>query len=170
MARARPLSRMNCRRNCAGFTVIELVVVIIVVAILAVVAYPRLNTRTFDTEGFFQEALSAVRYAHKEAIAKRRVVCVTLTANSVMVRFASSPGVFTCDSDLPSSGGASPFTVTAQAGVTLASAPPAATFLFDPLGRPLDAANTNSAQRTITITGDGTRSFVIEAETGYVHE
>ena len=170
MAQERARSRLKSRRNCAGFTLIELVVVIIVLAILAVVAYPRLNTRTFDTVGFHQEALSVVRYAQKEAIAKRRVVCVTLAANSVTVRVASTPGVFVCDTDLISPRGVSPFTVTAAAGVSLASAPAIATFLFDPLGRALNAANSPSPQRTITITGDGTRSFVIEAETGYVHE
>ena len=158
---------MRSRRNCAGFTLIELVVVIIILAILAVVAYPRLNTRTFDTVGFHQEALSAVRYAQKEAIAKRRVVCVNLGANSVAVSYASNAGAFICDAALTSPRGVSPFNITASGGVTLS---PMVNFFFDPLGRPLDAANTNSAQRTITITGDGTRSFVIEAETGYVHE
>jgi MSHA pilin protein MshC len=141
----------------------------IVIGILAVVAIPRFNTNTFDTVGFYQEALSSVRYAQKEAVAKRRVVCVSLTATSITVRFAKSAGSFTCDTDLTSPRGMNPFTVTARAGVTLASAPAIATLYFDPLGRPFDALNTASAQRTLTISGDGTQSFVIEPETGYVH-
>ena len=158
------------RRNHAGFTLIELVVVIVVVGILAVVAIPRLNTKTFDTVGFYQEALSSVRYAQKEAVAKRRVVCVGLVpANSVTVRFAKTAGSFTCDADLTSPRGVSPFTVTASSGVTLASVPSIATFYFDPLGRPFDLANTASPQRTLSISGDGTQTFVIEPETGYVH-
>ena len=159
----------NCRQNGAGFTLIELVVTLIVVAILAVIAIPRLNTRTFDTIGFYQEVLSSVRYAQKEAVAKRRVVCVGLTANSITVRFAKNTAVFTCDTDLTSPRGVSPFTVTANAGVTLASVPAVATFFFDALGRPFDAAGVSSPQRTISITGDGTQSFIIEPETGYVH-
>jgi MSHA pilin protein MshC len=141
----------------------------IVVGILAVVAIPRLNTRTFDTVGFYQEALSSVRYAQKEAVAKRRVVCVGLTANSVTVSFAKTAGSYTCDTDLTSPRGVSPFTVTARTGVTLSSAPSIGTLYFDPLGRPFDALNTASPQRTITISGDGTQSFVIEPETGYAH-
>ena len=162
-------SRERPRQDDAGFTLIELVVIIILVGILAVVALPRLNTRTFDTVGFYQEALASMRYAQKEAVAKRRVVCVALGANSVTVRYAKAVNSFTCDTDLISPRGVSPFTVTASTGVTLSSAPAIATFYFDPLGRPFDAANTASAQRTITITGDGTQSFVIEPETGYVH-
>jgi MSHA pilin protein MshC len=157
------------RQNDAGFTLIELVVVIITLGILAAVAIPRLNTKTFDTVGFYQEALSAVRYAQKEAVAKRRVVCVGLAANSINVRYARAIGSFTCDTDLTSPRGVSPFTVTAITGVTLASAPAIATLYFDPLGRPFDAINSASPQRTISISGDGTQTFVIEPETGYVH-
>lgn len=153
----------------AGFTLVELVVVIIVVSILAVVALPRLNTRSFDTVGFYQEALSSVRYAQKEAVAKRRVLCVTLGTNSVTVRSANSAGAFVCNTDLTSPRGVSPFTVTASVGVTLSSVPSITTFYFDGLGRPLDAAGVFSPQRTISISGNGTQSFVIETETGYVH-
>jgi MSHA pilin protein MshC len=148
-----------------GFTLIELVVTMIIVGILAVVAMPRLNTNTFDTTGFYQEAISSVRYAQKEAVAKHRVVCVTLAASSVTVRYAKTTGT-TCDTELVSPRGASPFTITAKNGVTLS---PVTSFLFDPLGRPRTTSNTALAQLTVSITGDGTQSFVIEAETGYVH-
>ncbi len=168
------LQRMSARRHrsidgIAGFTLVELVVVIIVVAILAVIAIVRLNTHTFDTVGFYQEVLSTVRYAQKEAVAKRRVVCVTLGASSVTIKFAKIAGSSTCDTDLVSPRGVSPFTVTAASGVVLSSAPATGSFFFDPLGRPLDAAGVSSPQRTISITGDGTQSFVVETDTGYVH-
>ena len=149
-----------------GFTLVELVVTLIVVAILAVIAIPRLNTHTFDTVGFYQEVLSSVRYAQKEAVAKRRVVCVTLAANSVTIKFASLEASSACNTDLVSPRGVSPFVVSAATGVALS---PAVNFFFDPLGRPFDGAGVPSPQRTISITGDGTQSFVIEAETGYVH-
>src|SRR5260221_14704429 len=97
--------RLSARRHQSisrrsGFTLIELVVTLIVVAILAVIAIPKLNTRTFDTTGFYQEVLSSVRYAQKEAVAKRRVVCVTLSGSSLTIRFASAAGSSVCNTDL----------------------------------------------------------------------
>src|SRR3954453_19872363 len=169
MARPPLTNRCSCiesRCSRAGFTLIELVVVVIVVGIVAVVAIPRLNTKTFDTVGFYQEALSSVRYAQKEAVAKRRVVCVSLTANSITVRFAKTISSFTCDTELTSPRGVSPFTVTARAGVILASVPAIATFYFDPLGRSFDALNFSSAQRTLTTSGDGPPSSIMETESG----
>jgi MSHA pilin protein MshC len=166
MAQKRLKCSRNCRRNSAGFTLVELVVTLIVVAILAVIAISQFNTHTFDTVGFYQEVLSTVRYAQKEAVAKRRVVCVTLGANSVAIRFANAAGSLVCNADLVSPRGVSPFLVTAANGVALS---PAVSFFFDPLGRPFDAAGVPSPQRTISVTGDGTRSFIVEPETGYVH-
>lgn len=148
------------RRAIAGFTLVELVVVIILVSILAVVALPRLNTNTFDTVGFYDEVRATVRFAQKDAVAKRRHVCLGFSANSVTLTYSPLRAPVNCSADLVSPRGASPFVVAAASGVGFAPTP--ANFSFDPLGRP-------SLAQTITITGDGSRSFSVEAETGYVH-
>lgn len=148
------------RQACPGFTLVELVVVIILVTILAVVALPRLNTRTFDSVGFYDEVRATLRFAQKDAVAKRRTVCLAFTANSVTLTYSPARTPVNCSADLVSPRGATPFLVTAASGVAFAPVP--ANFSFDPLGRP-------SVAQLITITGDGSRSFSVEAETGYVH-
>lgn len=144
----------------AGFTLVELVAVIILVTILAVVALPRLNTRTFDSAGFHDEVLATVRYAQKEAVAKRRTVCLAFTSGSLTLTYSPARTPVSCSANLVSPRGANPFVVAAPNGVTFAPVP--AGFSFDPIGRP-------SAGQVITVTGDGSRSFTVEAETGYVH-
>jgi len=53
-----------------GFTIVELVMVIVVLGVLSAVAVPRFfDRKAFDERFYFEEALSAVRYAQKLAIA-----------------------------------------------------------------------------------------------------
>ena len=58
---------MNIQR---GFTLVELILVMVVIGILAAVAGPRFFSRdVFDERVYFEEALAAVRYAQKVAVA-----------------------------------------------------------------------------------------------------
>lgn len=58
---------MNIQR---GFTLVELILVIVVIGVLAAVVGPRFFSRDiFDERVYFEEALAAVRYAQKVAVA-----------------------------------------------------------------------------------------------------
>lgn len=58
---------MNGQR---GFTLVELILVMVVIGILAAVAGPRFFSReVFDERVYFEGALAAVRYAQKVAVA-----------------------------------------------------------------------------------------------------
>ena len=170
-ARVMPATPISIfRRRCptrfgAGFSLVELIVVLILVGILAVVAIPRLvGIEAYNTKGFSDRVLAGIRYAQKQAVAKRRKVCVSVVATNVTFQYASIAGAAAaCDTPLAGPGGQSPFVVAVETGgvgsVVLA---PVTTFHFNALGQA-------SAGQTLTVTGDSVVNIHVEAETGYVH-
>lgn len=66
----------------AGFTVVELVVVIVLLAILSVYAVPRfVGVASFERSGFYQETVSAARYAKRLAMGRGDKVRIRFSAN-----------------------------------------------------------------------------------------
>ena len=151
-------------RIAQGFTVTELVVVIVLVGLLAVVALPRMFSRTsYDALRFYDDAEAAVRYAQKLAIAGRcNSVQVQTTASTIQLSVLGAAGCAVTTNTAATIPGTSGGALTAPAGVTLT----AATFSFDGGGRPSFAS---ALTLNVTASGEPTRSFVIEQETGYVH-
>ena len=158
------------RTRQRGFTLVELVTIIVILGILAAVAAPRFFDRNvFDSRGFHDQVIATLRHAHKTAIAQRRFVCASFTANSLTLTYdpiapsAVHTAMTACPggTDLTSPTGAVPYTVTSANASFFGGAP--AAFNFDALGRPSFAA-----QRGITVNGYAT-VILIEAETGYVH-
>ncbi len=147
----------------SGFTVVELVVVLVITAVLAAVAVPRFFvSQQFYDRGFYDQALAITRYAQKSAIAVRRNVCVNIALPSINLTYASAAGsTSACDTNLPSPvGDTAPFTVTAKTGTTLSSS--STPIIFTALG------SVSSAGATTTITVSS-RTITVESNTGYVH-
>ncbi|MDO8447629.1 MAG: type II secretion system protein [Rhodoferax sp.] len=151
-----------------GFTLIELVMVIVLLGVLAVFAAPRIfNSNDFNARGFHDETLGFLRYAQKTAIAQRRTVCVTFSGTAgASLGVASAPATPTCDTALRGPRGDSPGAITAKGGVAYSGAP--TSFNFDGLGQPVNAAGVLVATQTIQIANAA--SVIVEAGTGYVHD
>jgi MSHA pilin protein MshC len=138
-----------------GFSLTELVVVIVIATILSAFAIARINTLGFDTEGFANRVAAMVRYAQKIAVSQRRTVFVVTTASNIKLCYVdvATP----CDTPVREPPGTNAFSIAAPSNVVLS----ATSFSFDALGRP-------SAATTITVTGDVARNITVAAETGYV--
>ncbi len=176
------------RQQC-GFTLIELIMVMIILSVLAVFAAPKIfNSVDFYARGFHDETLSILRYAQKAAVAQRRTVCVSLSLPepaTVKLSIASEPAPGGCDISLtgPSvncSGGPtiSGFPndkqgcITARSGVWYDSSSPDSV-TFNGLGQSVDASTAAVTTQTIKInTAEGVwgNSILVEGETGYVHD
>ena len=147
-----------------GFTLIELIMVIVILGVLAVVAVPRIfSSNDFYARGFHDETMALLRYAQKTAIAQRRTVCVAFASGSVTLTMAANPATVDCATVATLTGPNGSPTVT---GASFSGTP--SNFNFNGLGQPMDTSGEPVVTQTIQITGAA--DVIVEAQTGYVHD
>lgn len=156
---------MTAPTRSHGFTLIELVMVILILGVLAVFIAPRFDPRDYAARGFHDETLALLRYAQKTAIAQRRTVCVAFTADSATLSIAPVAATNTCTGVLVGPGGEPAGNITARVGAAYQAVPGAA-FFFNPLGQPSQALALQVTQTGVAIG----MTVTVEAETGYVHD
>ena len=162
---ANPPGRLRGGRRQSGFTLVELVMVLVMLGVLAVFAAPRMfNRNNFEARGFHDQTLATLRFAQKTAIAQRRVVCVAFTINTVTLTRASLEASNVCDTAVAGPTG----DPVLQAPVNVAFTASPAAFRFDGLGQALPAIAL-PAVRSMQVVNAG-RTITVEEVTGYVHD
>jgi MSHA pilin protein MshC len=133
---------MKLLTNQRGFTLTELITVIVIVGIVSVAVLPRLFTVSdFEDRGSADQVKSMLRFAQKTAIAQHANI-------SVVISNASTPDCTTALSGM---------SLTCKVKSAVANK----TVTFDALGRPVPNVADSISIGGVTIK--------IEAETGYVH-
>lgn len=133
---------MKLQTNQRGFTLTELITIIVIVGIISVAALPRFNNDVFQQRGAADQVKSALKFAQKAAVAKHMPVSVTVAQGATDCATTLTGLALTCTVAVLDSG--------------------ADTYTFDALGQ----LTAPAAPATLTIGGT---TITIEAETGYVH-
>ena len=173
-----------------GFTIVELIVVMILVGILGAIGVSRYFDRTgFDADGFAGQAKTMLRYAQKLAVAQNRSVFVRLDGGGIalFVCYQAASGCPSAPVPAPSGANSGTSKTISYCGSSTAmcEALPAdvsystgsiSYFYFDAQGKPFAAADQDGVVKStfvplaLSITGSGvTRVINVAAETGYVY-
>jgi MSHA pilin protein MshC len=177
----------------AGFTMVELIIVMILIGILGAIGAARFFSPTgFDAAAFAERSAAMLRYAQKLAIAQNRPVYVLASVQGIKLCHKNVSECAGADRVRAPSGSNSGSAATRSfctvggayiaswnceavpdgAGISLGSVK-AVSFYFNGLGRPYAGADTGDSSftgLTLTVKGDDlTRNISIERETGYVY-
>lgn len=145
-----------------GFTLVELVMVIVLLGTLSFYAVVRMSNRSdTDAHGFAEEVSATLRYAQKAAVAQRRLVYVNVDAGTNRL-WVCLDTALACAMPLTAPAGGA-LDHTAPSGVNLATNG-AAQISFDALGRPSFA----SALELQISASSANYTVRVEPESGYV--
>lgn len=143
---------LNQSKSLKGFTMTELIMVIVILGILSLSVLPRLTDKNvFESRGFRDESMALLRYAQKSAVAQRRIVCVSVASTGLSFTIA--------DNYTDSSCGTTP--------LTLASSPRGGSGMTGSAFNFLPSGATNQTG-TIVIGVADASEIKIDAVTGYV--
>ena len=149
-----------------GFTMVELITVLILIGVLAAVALPRMGgALALRGAGWHDQVLAGLLHARTLAQGHRRLVCVVVATGDIRLSQASANPASACDTVLPGPDGDARWAVDAT-NLAISQAPAGALY-FQPDGRiTSDGAGSSAANTTISIAGEP--DLQLTGETGLV--
>ena len=139
-------------RAVRGYSLAELVVVVVIAAIMAALAIPLFNQPQIDATWYHEQVRAGVRYAQRTAVAQRRQVFVLVEAGPRLALCYADP----CGARVTELSTGNIFVLNAPTGLALSIS--ASPLSFNGLGQPSSGATVNVGGKLVTI----------NAETGYV--
>jgi len=140
------------RRSVRGYSLAELVIVIVIAAIMAALAIPLFNQPQIDATWYHEQVRAGVRHAQRTAVAQRRQVFVLVEAGPRLALCYADP----CGARVTELATGNDFVLNAPSGVALSIS--ASPLSFNGLGQPSSGATVNVGGKLVTV----------NAETGYV--
>ena len=149
--------RAPCRpRRGAGFTLLELVMVMLIIGVLAVFAVPKaLDLTAWRLRAFADELGAQTMAMQRLALVQRQPVVATLTRPGVSFAYAAGGALLRVD-------------CPATASPCISEAGPR-TVTFDAANSGRALTSSGAALPVTVSSGSTTLSFVIESETGLFH-
>ncbi len=172
-----------------GFTLVELISVIVILGILGAIGFSRMAKKEdFGLRGYHDAALATIQYAQKAAMAQRRRVCVIFSEtpsgspiNTISLRIANNYGAEDCEEDgknLPDpvqdprkkdEDDKTPYTLTPDSRVPTAQFDSSNNFDFLPSGNVVKEGSMVLERQSIQVKDVG-RIINVDEQTGYVYE
>lgn len=148
-----------------GFTIVELITVMVIIGVLSAVALPMLTSGGNGMAGaaFRNELASTLRYAQKSAVSHRRLVCANVTASTVTLTIAQITPSTSCGMALESPDGSQ--IASRDAAVTASGL--IGMIYFQPSGT-ISTNGVGSATAAGAINVTGQPAINIQGATGYV--
>ena len=157
---------MSAKLTERGFTVVELIAVLVLVGLLAAVAVPRLNLMaTLRGDSWRDQVVAGLRLAQSTAVSHRRLVCASFNGGHLELQIAAANPATACSGSLNGPDGSNRFTDSLPNGaVTVA---PAGTLFFQPSGRVTeDGAGASVSSRSISAAG--VVAISVQGQSGHV--
>jgi MSHA pilin protein MshC len=158
-------------RRSSGFTMIELVMVMVIVVILSVAVMPRFfSVLTYNRQVFSEEIMNSLRFARKLAVASGNHIQVTVTSDSITlqrrIKGSSCTVGTTFQPVVDPTSNITGFVRNAPANVILipSSGWP---IYFNSLGQAIRASDC-MVSGNLTITIDNGETITLYGETGFV--